>query len=102
MGPYLDSAELYDPDTGTSSTAAKMPAAHHGHIATPLVNGDVLVAGGYKNTGGLISGAELYDPATGTWSKTGRLAAARESQTATLLSNGKASWRAEPVAAASL
>src|SRR4029453_1631752 len=37
------------------------------HTATLLLNGKVLVAGGY-NAGTILNSAELYDPASGTWS----------------------------------
>ena len=60
----------------------------HGHTATLLPNGQVLVAGGYGNSGYLTS-AELYNPATGTWTVTGSLNIARTWHTATLLPNGQ-------------
>jgi WD40 repeat protein len=60
------------------------------HTATLLLNGKVLVAGGFnRNTGSAVSTTELYDPATGTWTTTGSLAIARNFHTATLLLNGK-------------
>src|SRR5439155_511013 len=58
--------------------------------ATLLLNGKVLIAGGFnRNTGFALSSAELYDPATGTWTVTGSLATARDYHTATLMLNGK-------------
>jgi hypothetical protein len=58
--------------------------------ATVLLNGKVLVAGGWNPINGPLSSAELYDPATGTWTATGSMNTARENHTATLLRNGKA------------
>jgi N-acetylneuraminic acid mutarotase len=50
-----DSAELYDPSTGSWTAAASMIAGGGGHTATLLLDGNVLVIGGSNS-------AELYDP----------------------------------------
>jgi N-acetylneuraminic acid mutarotase len=88
----LNSAELYDPATGTWSITGSLNVARSDHSASLLSNGKVLVAGGqvfdtwpYAS----LNGAELYDPATGTWSLTANLNTARGSHTATLLPDGK-------------
>ena len=87
---FVNSAELYDPDTGEWSYTGNLNTARAAHTATLLPNGKVLVAGGYNYNGGSptpLNGAEFYDPATGTWTKTGNLSARLE-HTATLLANG--------------
>ena len=67
-GP-LDTAELYDPATGTwSLTANTMSTPRSQHTATALPNGKVLVVGGVGFANALIGATDLFDPATNTWS----------------------------------
>jgi N-acetylneuraminic acid mutarotase len=55
-----------------------------GHMATLLLDGRVLVAGG-----GVGTSAELYDPASETWSATGSMVEVRGGATITLLRDGR-------------
>ena len=60
-----------------------------GHTATLLLNGQVLVAGGFSNNHGTSAVPELYDPTSHTWTQTGSLSTARSMHTATLLPSGE-------------
>jgi hypothetical protein len=85
---YLNSAELYDPSTGTWTFTGSMstPRAQMGSVL--LANGTVLAAAGITTGGGPVSSAELYNPATGTWSPTGSLPLALQGPSASVLLNG--------------
>ncbi len=55
----LASSAIYNPVTGTWTTASSMVDARVDHTATLLHNGHILAAGG-DNTGGELSSAELF------------------------------------------
>lgn len=65
--PFLASAEVIDPSTGTSTATGPLLTERGGHSATLLDDGRVFVVGGTNQFGSPRS-AELYDPATGTFS----------------------------------
>jgi len=58
---YTNSAELYDPNSDTWSSAGTMIVPREAHTATLLSSGQVLIAGG--SAGGDLDSAEMYTPA---------------------------------------
>jgi hypothetical protein len=101
-------SEIYDPtgqpvpgaaqpQSATSQSAAPSvfrPVAttvRSGHIATPLADGRVLIAGGFggPDQAGL-STAEIFDPRSESFSPTGSMAVARQFAVATRLPDGRA------------
>ncbi|MFH1028964.1 MAG: kelch repeat-containing protein, partial [Pseudomonadota bacterium] len=101
----LNSAELYDPATGTfgpagpSGTPATMLRYRRLHRSTELANGKILITGGLggtaSNGSGVLNSAEIYDPATGNFAwaaggpPSGGMTVARRSHQAILLRTGK-------------
>jgi hypothetical protein len=91
-------AQLYNPDAGTFSLTGGMLTEQESHMASLLINGKVLVAGGAVEIGGndgasiqdvAVADAELYDPATGTFTATGKMTIPRVNHTATVLPDGE-------------
>jgi len=86
IGICTDSAELYDPATGTFSNTGKMTVGRctlWWSDAPVLSNGKVLILGGGGQT------AELFDPSTGSFSPTGNLTVPRGAPSVTLLTDGR-------------
>ena len=88
-GPYMTSAELYEPASGTFSPTGSLATGRNMHTATLLLDGRVLIAGGNVSGQHPLASAELYDPTTGSFSATGSLVVARGFHTATLLLDGR-------------
>ncbi len=89
---FMNSAELWDPLTGSSSTADNLIAPRVVPTATLLADGRVLVIGGYGEVSGSfgpLASAEIYDPSSVTWSGAGEMLTSRVGYTATVLSDGR-------------
>jgi hypothetical protein len=82
----LNTAEVYDPVTGTFAPTGNMSsyAQHTGGILLP--NGQVLFAG--TNFTGTPAIVELYDPSSGSFSVAGDAAMLTSVDSATLLNDG--------------
>jgi VCBS repeat-containing protein len=89
----LQSAELYDPGTGTWSVTGNMMAPGLGPWAILLPNGKVFVLGepALSDPVNPVAGVpcELFDPNTGTWSNAGEMRPDHFYITPCLLTNGK-------------
>ncbi|HKN14490.1 MAG TPA: kelch repeat-containing protein [Candidatus Binatus sp.] len=91
MAP-LNTAEIYDPESGSFIGTADMSAPHYLATATMLDNGNVLVVGGWTIQGPVVVGmhdAELFVPESNLFSHVGRTNVARLTNTATLLNDGE-------------
>lgn len=84
-GP-TSSAEMYFPDTGVWQNLKPMNTARDQHSAVLLPDGNVLVMGGFNNTGYLDS-AEIYYSTAGEWKTLPNMCVPRARFTATLLQN---------------
>jgi hypothetical protein len=74
---------------GTFSSTGSMTTTRVGHTAILLLNGKVLIAGGWGPNNSILASAEIYDPQTGTFSSTGDMTIPLLQPTSTLLPNGQ-------------
>jgi len=84
--PQQAPAQLYDPSSNLFSLTGAM--LDDRDAAAPLLNGNVLFAGG-EDDFGRKSTAELYDAAAGAFSSTGSMLSSRAWHTLTLLPDGR-------------
>jgi hypothetical protein len=81
--------ELYDSTTNTFSLTGAMVSNIVGRTAALLIDGKVLLAGGFDG-GGRYQKAEQYDPVTGKFTATGDMTTPRNAHAAVLLPDGTA------------
>lgn len=86
---YLNTSEIYDPQTGKWSLTDSLKIGRDGHTATKLKNGKVLVVGGYNKEKGALKVCEIYDPVANKWSFADSLKFGRYYHSALLLNDGK-------------
>ena len=85
LGGFTDTAELYDPETGTWSYTAPLRTGGFFQASARLYSGEVLVTGyigGTPNT-------EVYNPATNSWRTVASIPGARAFQSAVRLYSGQ-------------
>jgi hypothetical protein len=80
----VSSAEVYDPVTGQWTTTGHMRTSRFGHEATLLLDGRVMVQGGYDG-----HTSELYNPVTGFCDYAGDRVWSSWGDPATLLGDGR-------------
>ncbi len=91
-GNALDTAELYNPKTGTFTATGTMISPRAIHTATLLANGEVLLAGGSTSVfyPDALDTAEIYDPKTATFTAVpNTMTTPRVSATANRLRDGR-------------
>lgn len=84
----LDTAEVFDPATRRFRTVGALGEPRHGHRATLMPSGRVLVSGGSDGMTNATASVEVYDPGAETFSMLGRLKRPRIGHTASLLDDG--------------
>ncbi|MFQ5668816.1 MAG: Kelch repeat-containing protein [Candidatus Binatia bacterium] len=66
-----------------------MRTARGSHVALALADGRVLVTGGHRARGEILTSAEIFDPGTGEFHPTGDMGVPRHKHAAVLLADGR-------------
>jgi hypothetical protein len=88
----LNTAEIYEPESGAFVKTGDMSAPHYLATATLLNDDNVLVVGGWRIQGPIVVGmrdADVFQPETNRFSGNGQTNVARLTNTATLLNDGE-------------
>jgi hypothetical protein len=86
--PLLPGAEVYSSTTNTWAAGAPLSTPRWGHTATLLLDGRVVIIGGYSWYGQVLSSVEIFDPVSNRWYAARSLTRPRVNHTATLLADG--------------
>ena len=89
--PVENSAEIYDPQTDTWSTTDHMSNARYNHQATLLMDGKVLVTGGFNVSAFHVAlkTVEIYDPVLHKWTNALNMSTPRATHLSFLLQDGR-------------
>jgi hypothetical protein len=85
----LNSAELYDIQTGTWTPTGNMVSPRFVHTLTRITAGKALAAGGEDADVSVLRSSETYDLTSGVWLSGPDMTTFRATHTATLLPDGK-------------
>ena len=85
----IDSAEVYDPASGTFKTTGRMVEPRSGAHLIPLADGNVLVVDGVTTGYRSTASAEVYDYRTGVFRQTGSMTVARSGAATVGLADGR-------------
>lgn len=85
----LDSAEIFNPETGRFTPTGSMNTVRAGHVAVSLQDGRVLLVGGQRATGESLDSVEIFDPVSGSFSAAGVLQVPRNAHAAVRLDDGR-------------
>ena len=103
----LNSAEVYDPATGTFTPVGNMNDARQSHHLVKLLDGRILVVGGGAGPGlaNPLTSMEIFDPVTNMFTPAASMTTARMTCAVSLLDDGKVllafSWNGSVVTPAS-
>ena len=83
-----NSAEIYDPESGTWTLTTPMPRPLWGHTALSLDDGSVLVVGGEIEAARSTASVEIFDPVKEEWTPTASMFDVRAGHSMLRLPNG--------------
>lgn len=86
---YMNSCEIYNIDSSKWIITDSLKIPRGGHSSIKLLDGRVLVTGGFNEINGELADCEIYDPEIREWASAALMNVARYEHSATLLPDGK-------------